>query len=73
MEVVGVTRTNKYLFVSETPLKFIYLPFAQNDSSQMLLILHTTADPTSAIAPIGDIVQGLDPNQPIFNIRTLEE
>jgi predicted permease len=73
VEVVGVTKTNKYLFVSETPLKFIYLPFAQNDSSQMLLILHTTADPTSAIAPIRDIVQGLDPNQPIFNIRALEK
>ena len=73
VEIVGVKKTNKYLFVGETPMKFIYLPFTQNHSSQMLLVVQTTGDPASAIAPIREIVQSLDPNQPVFNVRTLDK
>ena len=72
VEVVGVTKTGKYLFVGETPLKFVYLPFAQNPSAQMLLLVRTEGDPATLAAPIRSIVQGLDSNQPVFNVRTLD-
>src|SRR5262249_17314540 len=73
LEVVGLTKTNKYLFVAEPPQKFIYLPFSQNETSQMLLVGETTGDPASAIAPIREVVRALDSNQPVFNIRTLKK
>jgi putative ABC transport system permease protein len=53
-------------------LKFVYLPFAQNPSTQMLLLVRTTGDPATVAAPIRSIIQGLDSNQPVFNVRTLE-
>jgi predicted permease len=73
IEVVGVTKTGKYLFVGETPLKFVYLPFTQNPSSEMLLLVRTAGgDPAAVAAPIRAIVQGLDANQPVYNVRTLD-
>jgi predicted permease len=72
VEVVGITKTGKYLFVGETPLKFVYLPFAQNPSAEMLLLVRTGGDPASIAAPVRSIVQGLDSNQPVFNVRTLD-
>ncbi len=72
LAVVGVTQTAKYLFIGEPPQKFFYLPFAQNDSTQMLLLVQTTGDPASIAAPIRNVVQALDSNQPVFNVRTLD-
>ena len=71
MEVVGVSKTSKYLFVGEQPMKFVYLPFAQNPISQMLLIVQTESDAASVATPMRQIAQGLDANQPVFNLRTL--
>jgi macrolide transport system ATP-binding/permease protein len=71
LEIVGVTKTAKYLFPAETPTKFMYLPFAQNPSNQMLLIVETSGEPTPAIAQVRDVVRGIDPNQPVYNVRTL--
>jgi predicted permease len=72
VEIVGVTKTGKYLFVGETPLKFVYLPLAQNPNSQMLLLVRTAGDPATIATPIRAVVQGLDSNQPVFNVRTLD-
>ncbi len=71
LEIVGVTKTAKYLFPAETPTKFMYLPFAQNPSNQMLLIVETSGEPTPAIAQVRDVVRGIDSNQPVYNVRTL--
>jgi predicted permease len=72
LEIVGVTKTGKYLFSGETPTKFIFLPFAQKPSNQMLLIVQTAGDPAPAVAQVRDVVRDIDANQPIFNVRTLE-
>jgi predicted permease len=72
VEIIGVTKTSKYLFIGETPTKFLYLPFAQNQNSQMLLLVQTAGDPSALVSPIRNVVKTLDANQPIFNVRTLE-
>jgi len=71
LEVVGVAKTAKYLFVSEPATKFLYLPFTQNQSTVMLMVVETTGDPSAIAAPIREIAQSIDPNQPVFNVRTL--
>lgn len=71
LEVVGVAKTAKYLFVSEPATKFLYLPFAQNQSTLMLMVVETTGNPSAIAAPIREIAQSIDPNQPVFNVRTL--
>jgi predicted permease len=71
VEIVGVTHTNKYLFVGENPTSFVYLPLAQTPSKQMLLLVQTSGDAAPAAATVRELVRGLDANQPIFNVRTL--
>jgi len=72
VQIVGVTKTNKYLFVGEPPTTFLYLPFAQNPSREMLLLVHTVGEPAAAIAPVREVIRNLDSNQPVFNVRTLQ-
>jgi len=71
VEVVGLTSTGKYIFPGEKPTKFFYLPFAQSESSDMLLVVQTEGDPSAALPDVRDVIHGLDANEPIFNVHTL--
>jgi macrolide transport system ATP-binding/permease protein len=69
--VVGVTGTGKYIFISENPQPFVYLPFAQYPRTRMVLLTETYGDPRTLAEPVREIVHTLDPNQPLFNMRTM--
>jgi len=71
LEVVGIAKTSRYLFIAEPPTPFIYLPFAQQPSSQMAVLVETNDDPATIAAPLRDVVRSLDANMPIYNSRTL--
>ena len=71
LEVVGLTKTGKYLFIGEAPTRFLYLPFAQNERTAMSLLVETTSgDPASLAAPLRDVVRDFDVNQPVVSVRT---
>jgi predicted permease len=71
LEVVGVVKTGRYLFIAEPPMPFVYLPYAQHPSTSMTLFVETTGNPADVAAPLRDIVRSLDANLPIYNVRTL--
>ena len=66
-----MTKTNKYWFIAEPPIQYLYLPFAQDQNSRMSLIVETAGDPAAIATPLREAVRGLDPKQPIYNVRTL--
>ena len=70
-EVVGVAKTSRYIFISEPPFPFVYLPYAQNFSSRMSLFVETAGDPAEIAAPLRTLVRSLDANIPIYNARTM--
>jgi putative ABC transport system permease protein len=71
VEVVGVTRTGKYLFIGEPPTPFLYLPFAQHETTRVsVLVESTNLDPAPLAAPLREVVRTLDENQAVFNVRT---
>jgi predicted permease len=71
LEVVGVTRTGKYLFVAEPPTRFLYLPFAQHERPAMSLLVETAnAEAGQLAGPLRGVVRSLDVNLPVFNVRT---
>jgi macrolide transport system ATP-binding/permease protein len=71
LEVVGLARTGKYLFIGEPPMPFLYLPFAQHETTRVsALVESTNLDPAPLANPLRDVVRTLDENQPIFNVRT---
>ena len=70
-EVVGVARTAKYLSLVETPLPYFYLPFAQQSPTRMTLLVRSDSDAASLTQPILQTIRAIDPNQPVYNVRSM--
>jgi predicted permease len=73
VEVVGVAKTGRYLFIGEPPTPFVYFPYAQDPKTRMSLLVETYGDPAAIAAPLRDLVRSLDENMPIYNARTLSD
>ncbi len=81
-EIVGVVAHVKHfgLDAVERVQPQLYFPFNQapNDmlpflAPRMNLIIRTTADPLNLTAAVRRQVQGMDPNQPVYNVSTMEQ
>jgi predicted permease len=73
VEVVGLARTSKYIFIAEPPTDFVYLPYRQRKPQRMIMMARSVGDPSSLVAPLREVVRGFDANLPIYNVRTMEE
>jgi predicted permease len=73
VEIVGVAKTVKYLWIAEAPTEFLYLPLAQHPRQRMILLTESFGDPASLAAPLREMVRGLDANQPIYDVRTYDD
>jgi predicted permease len=73
VEIVGLTKTAKYAWIGEPPTEFVYLPFTQHPTAEMTLIAESSGDAASLAAPLRDVVRGMDANQPVFDVRTVED
>ena len=73
VQIVGLAKTSKYIFIAEPPSEFVYLPYRQRGrQQQMVLMAESSGDSASLAAPLREIVRGLDPSMPIYNVRTME-
>jgi ABC-type antimicrobial peptide transport system permease subunit len=70
VQVVGLTGTGKYSWIGEAPMPFLYIPFAQHDTTRMSLLLETRSDPAQLAEPVRGIVRSLDIDQPVFSLQT---
>ena len=50
-----------------------YFPYAQILGNDMTVIVKAVSDPNQMIAAVRQQVSAIDPNQPIYNIRTMNE
>lgn len=73
VEVVGLAKTSKYLFIAEPPTEFVYFPYRQRRPDEMVMILQSAGDPAALAAPLREMVHRLDANLPIYNVRTMED
>jgi putative ABC transport system permease protein len=80
-EIVGVVSHVKHfgLDAVERVQPQLYLPFNQAPNNllpflapRMNIIIRTTADPLNLTAAVRQQVQSLDPNQPVYNVNTME-
>ncbi len=71
VEIVGVAKMSKYIFIAEPPTDFLYLPYRQNPTQSMMLVAESTGDAAALAAPLRDAVHRLDVNMPISNVRTM--
>jgi ABC-type antimicrobial peptide transport system permease subunit len=70
---VGLAKTSKYIFIAEPPSEFVYLPYRQKKPQRMIMLAQSAGDPSSLVAPLREVVRCLDPNLPIYNVRTMEQ
>ncbi len=74
VQIVGVAKESKYIWLAEPPTDFVYMPYQQHPRSNMTLLAQSIGDdPAALAAPLRDVVRDLDRNQPIFNVRTMSE
>jgi putative ABC transport system permease protein len=71
-EVVGVVRDVKHELNVPTSEDY-YLPYAQDVWSSMVLVARTQVEPLALAADIRQQVWALDKDQPVFNVRTMED
>ncbi len=74
IQIVGIARQAKYLWITEPPVDFLYLPFSQNPHNAMTLMTEAQSSDASGLAPeLRGIVHGMDPNMPAFDVRTMQD
>jgi putative ABC transport system permease protein len=73
-EVVGVAQDGKYHMVAlEEPIPYFYVPYAQDYASMMTLQIRSAVTPESLIAPVQQVIRGLAPDLPIYDVRTMKQ
>lgn len=72
--IVGVAPHLKvYGFEETTVLPQAYLPMTQLPQTGLVVLLRTTLSPKSLEKPVREIVASLDPAQPAFEFKTMQE
>ena len=72
MEVVGISKDVRHELTLEVTPEF-YLPHAQDSWTSMVVVARTTVEPTSLAAAIREDVWSIDKDQPVFDVRTMQE
>jgi len=71
VEVIGLVANGKYVMLSEEPRPFFYLPLIQHYSAPITLIVRSGSDPLGLVNPLTRVVNGLDPDLPVFNVKSM--
>jgi predicted permease len=73
IEIVGVARDVRSLELRDVPPRFVYIPYAQDESvTQLTYYVRAAQDNGSTATALRQAVQRLDPNLPIFDMKTME-
>jgi putative ABC transport system permease protein len=71
--IVGMVRTVRHDDLASQPkLAELYFPVSQKPDLQMTVLLRAKGDPQGLVSAVREAVQSVDPNLPVFNIRTIE-
>jgi predicted permease len=74
MTIVGVVGTINTIDLAEPVTKErIYYPITQVPRPSMAVTVKTSLDPTTLVAPLREAVQSIDPDQPIADVRTMDQ
>jgi putative ABC transport system permease protein len=71
--IVGVVGDVRHEGLTKDLRPEIYLPYLQIPLNSMAIVIRTSADPMNLVAAARSQIQAIDPDQPVSNIRTLEQ
>lgn len=72
LTIVGIIRSIRHRGLDVDPAPEYYLPLGQRAESSMILAVRSAQDPRSLTSAVRREIQSIDPDQPIANVRTLE-
>ena len=74
VRVIGVARDGKYSRLNEQPRNYMYLPLFQFYRPDVTLVVRTAESNSAGIlATLQSRLRAIDPNVPLFDVRTLGE
>ncbi len=73
LSVVGVVANVKEVDLTDQPKPVFYVPYQQNAQASMVLVIKTIGNPANVLEPVRQHILALDANQPVHDIRTMEE
>jgi len=73
VEIVGVARDGKYLFIWESPRGMVYRPMAQEPTDRATLLVRSDRGRSGLMADLQGVFREVDPVVRIFDIRTMGE
>jgi macrolide transport system ATP-binding/permease protein len=71
--IVGVARGGKYFNIAEDPRPFVWTPLAQDYNGSGILVVRTKGNPENFFGAVRGQVQSLDPNLPLYDVKTFTE
>jgi putative ABC transport system permease protein len=71
--IIGVASDVKTFTLDRAPLPQIYLPHAQFPYPGASVVLRTTGDPLSMTHEVAAVVRTLDPDMPVFDVKTMDD
>ena len=72
-EIVGVVGAVHDIGMGQQPRPTIYFPYQQSPDQTMSLVVRTAVPPEAILPAIKNAIWAADPNQPIFNVRSMDE
>jgi putative ABC transport system permease protein len=73
MTVVGVVKHVRYRTLEAKSRVQVYFPHAQIPFSDMALVVNTAGDPLSLAPAVQRQVNGVDPDQPVYKIASMQQ
>ena len=73
IEIVGVVGDVKHYGLDDKPAPYLYEAHAQEGDTFMSLVVRAEGDPASIIPAVRREVLALDKDQPVFDIKTMDE
>jgi putative ABC transport system permease protein len=72
-EIVGIVGDVKHSGLDKQVTPAVFLSYLQAPEMRMSLLVRTVSDPESMIRAVKDQVYGVDKDQPMYKIRTMDE
>jgi predicted permease len=73
VEIIGVARNSKHRMPDEEARPVMYIPLSQQYEGQMILNLRSAVEPFGQVAAVRGVTRRLDPNLPLFEIKTMAQ
>jgi putative ABC transport system permease protein len=72
-EIVGVVGDVRHSALKEEPKPEMYVPYPQAPRAAFTLAVRTTVEPESLMSSVTSAVQSVDKDQPVYNVKTMEQ